>query len=842
MRIIKPQYIKPVLTLCNSNKTPMTHLSSRTGKGAYDITLTETINECAALSFKMIFDNNKLSHDDCERLVKLGFDYYVIKEVNTTDSANNTIQVTCQHESVELKGIICEIINEIGISVDAMFNVIMTSASDTDLGYKFAGTDVPLTKKRSLQCDTEQSVYENLVQMAKVFDGWLEFSTDVTGQKWIYLRTQTIKRGKFVKKGKDLKQLDITYNSDAIFTRLEAFGNTDSDGVELNIMGVNPTKQSYVADYSYYLAQGMTMAEILKTPRCLQRSIFRDSLYVDANDLYQVALDELKKCCVPKLDATLDMTDVSIWEGSAVLAPIIGEEIIVVDKDIKFNISCRITGIERNFSKPSEPKLTISNVVKYDTVFKDLMHSADIIDKLTSTDANTGYPILMAQYVQGKIDAHVASIVGMLDTIEKPEDKYAILFECRIVGHKLFGALALGSSGMLCANQLDAKGAWIWRTAISATGVSATEINTGCLNATIIKAGVLQSLDGGTWINMENGTFNFQNKVKFDGTKFSITLNSGKDLDAKLTEFSVEDGRLNSLISDPTTGLQTQITQTNKDIALKAEDLGKKIAAVKITADGVYTSIESTDGLRKQMATIKATADAVTTTVGDANGGLVQKLSTVKQTADGVYTSIEDASTGLRTQISAMANGLKSRVSNEYNASIISQAYDAVEVNFEDMYNDISEYVHIDSTGLKLGNIANDDYTKISSQGLLHVGNNGTERYHYLSDGGVRYIHCTDSNYTRVYISLPYKFRGLSDSQIKVMCSVRKVYDTDIDDYNNLPFWFGCYASVSGGQIICDVMSKWRRIRYDSNDDSKWVKEIDGAYNGNIDIAYVIIA
>jgi len=800
----------------------MTHLTSHTGKGAYDITLTETINECPALKFKMIYDNNKLYHDDCERLVKLGFDYYVIKDINTTNSANKTMEVTCQHESVELKGIICETINEIGISAEAMFNVIMASASDADLGYKFLGTDIPATKMRSLQCDTEQSVFENLIAMAKVFDGWLEFSTDVTGQKWVYLRTQTIKRGKFVKKGKDLKQLDITYNSDAIFTRLEAFGNTDSDGVELNIMGVNPTKKSYVEDYSYYLAQGMTMAEILKTPRCLQRSIFRDSTYVDANDLYTVALTELSKCCVPKLDATLDMTDVSVWEGSAILAPMIGEEIIVVDKDIKFNISCRITGIERNYSKPTETKITISNVLKYDTIFKDLVHTADIVNQLTSVDADTGKPILMAQYVQGKIDAHVASIVGMLDTIEKPEDKYAILFECRIVGHKLFGALALGSSGMLCANQLDAKGAWIWRTAISATGVSATEINTGTLNATLIKAGVLQSLDGGTWINMENGTFNFKNKVKFDGTTFSISLNDGTDLNGVLTGLSTK-------IDTTASGLSASITDTKNQLQ----------NSINLTASGLNATITNTKNQLQN--NIDVTANGINATI-TANKSELQ--NNINVTANGLSATITNTASGLQTQINATASGLSSKVSSSDVYSIIKQSSNEVRVAF----NGISDYVQIDSTGMTLGNSGSSDYTKVSSQGLLHVGDNGTSRYHYLSEGGTSHIKCWERDYTSFQIDLSSKFDDVKSSEIQIMVSIKKIFDTQIDDTNNLPFWFGVYASMDSAGVgehksaTGQAMSKWRRVRYDENDSSRWVKEIDGTLNGEMLITWLAIA
>ncbi|MGN0026816.1 MAG: phage tail spike protein, partial [Clostridium sp.] len=56
-------------------------------------------------------------------------------------------------------------------------------------------------------------------------------------------------------------------------------------------------------------------------------------------------------------------------------------------------------------------------------------------------------------------------------------------------------------------------------TAITSDGkIVADFITTGILNADLIKAGFIRSVNGKTWINMEDGTFNFGDKVKYDGT------------------------------------------------------------------------------------------------------------------------------------------------------------------------------------------------------------------------------------------------------------------------------------------------------------------------------------
>lgn len=54
-------------------------------------------------------------------------------------------------------------------------------------------------------------------------------------------------------------------------------------------------------------------------------------------------------------------------------------------------------------------------------------------------------------------------------------------------------------------------------------------INTGILKANLIKSGILASHNGVTQINMENGTFNFGNKIVFDGENCKFDF-SGNDV------------------------------------------------------------------------------------------------------------------------------------------------------------------------------------------------------------------------------------------------------------------------------------------------------------------------
>ncbi|MBP3916368.1 prophage endopeptidase tail family protein [Clostridium sp.] len=542
---VKIKYRKPLLELCDPNKKIETVLTDRTQMSAYEITLSEKVNETAELTFKMPFNNKKLTSNDCEKLVKMEGQYYVIKSVTVSDYDSRVINVNCVHESVELKGILCSTIDVIGVTVEEMFNSIMESVTSMEVGYIFKGTDIPDTTRRALQNDSEVSIYENLIAMAEVFQACLEFGFDVYGNKTIYLRKNPLNKGKYVKKKNGLKQLDITYDSNELFTKVIAFGETDSDGVELNIMGVNPTGKSYVENYDYFLAKGMTMEEIKANPRCNQEMVYRNTDIVDENDLYRLALEELKKCSVPVLVGSIDMIDFSVFEGSSLVAPVINEEITVIDQDINFSISARITAIERNYDNPLQTKVTISNVVEYKSVFKELVSAGEKVDQITTVNPSTGKTSVIAGLIQGKINSAVTQIGTMLDAIDAPEADYAILFEDRRVGSPLYGALAIGTSGILIAHELKEDNTWNWATAINSLGVNASQVVTGTLWANLIKAGILSDVNNTTWINMEDGTFSFANEqITFDGDKLQVSID-GKPIEEVINDatFSVISNR-----------------------------------------------------------------------------------------------------------------------------------------------------------------------------------------------------------------------------------------------------------------------------------------------------------
>lgn len=104
--------------------------------------------------------------------------------------------------------------------------------------------------------------------------------------------------------------------------------------------------------------------------------------------------------------------------------------------------------------------------------------------------------------------------------------------------------------------------------------INASCITTGQLNAALIKTGMLMSANGTTWIDMENGTFNFANKINFDGANFDIDL-SGKDLATNTsvdTKFEINNKGINETIKNTKEGLETEIKKNAEAITQKVSN------------------------------------------------------------------------------------------------------------------------------------------------------------------------------------------------------------------------------------------------------------------------------
>ena len=575
MANLKIEFQKPKLTLCNTNYTPLGILTNKTHMSAHNITLTSKVNETPCLSFDIplggLIDNNST-----ELLIKHKNDYFVIKNISMTSGDTSSVTVNAEHIACELKGVVVSYFEDlIGESPENMWETVITNCSMPEViksRYIFE-TNIVDTY-RYLSGEDEKSVYEHLMDIAEQFEACLLFSTDADGIIHIKLLYGDIDRGKFIRKGKDLKQLNLNFSTDSLFTKVTPFGATDDDGVELTIMDVNSGK-SYITNYDYYLAKGMTAEEIQNNPLCNQECIYRNTDVIDAEDLLRLGRQELDRLSKPTVSGTIEAIDLNVFKGSLYLSPILCEKIIVIDKDINYSISCKITEIEFTYDNPLESKIGISNVVRYSTVLKDLVQNSEAVSEILTNGLN-GRPNLNASKVKGLIDGHIAQLkYSMEDNITDVTDA-VILFENRIEGAAMYGALAIGSRGILISREIDpVTNQWVWTTALDSHGLSTQIVNAIEINASQIKGDILSSYDNSTWINLNDGEFNFKDKIKFVNNEFSIMLNNGETIDDFISQYE----------------------QDKENMTNDINDVSKEVANIKdnidiVISDGVITEAE----------------------------------------------------------------------------------------------------------------------------------------------------------------------------------------------------------------------------------------------------------
>ena len=571
---LKAEFRKPKLTLYNTNYVALGVLTNKTHLSAHNITLNEQVNETPSLTFDFPM-GGLLDGDSLELLIKYKNEYFVIKEIAMSDSDVATMSVKAEHIACELKGIMVGFFEDlIGETPETMWNTVVENCSMAEiLGDRYVFETNIVETFRYMGYEDEKSVFEYLLSIAQQFDSCLLFSTDTYGKIHIELLHGDINRSKFIRKGKDLKQLDLTFNTESLFTKMTPFGGTDEDGIEVNIMGVN-NGSSYITNYDYYLAKGMTQAQINANPLCNQECIYRNEEIFDEEELLRLAQEELKRLSEPVVEGSISAIDLNVFEGGSYLSPILCERVIVIDKDVKYSISCKITSISLNFENPLESQIGISNVISYSSTLKDLIRNSEIVDKVI-TGGNNGKPSLNASKVKGIIDGHIAQLkYSMEDAITDVTDA-VILFENRTEGSAMYGALAIGSRGILISTQLDrVTNQWVWTTAIDAKGLSTQMVNAIEINGSQIRGDIISSYDDKTWINLNDGTFNLANKITYNGQKFVIKMGDS-DLDTWMQEYEE-----NKLATD------REINEIKDSLENLDDTLGDAFA------DGIITEVE----------------------------------------------------------------------------------------------------------------------------------------------------------------------------------------------------------------------------------------------------------
>lgn len=186
-----------------------------------------------------------------------------------------------------------------------------------------------------------------------------------------------------------------------------------------------------------------------------------------------------------------------------------GDTVTCYIKHLDIDVKARVIDYEKDLLTGEYISIELGNIVN--NFFNNQVDIQHKVDNVFNSNGN-----VKAETLEGAINALQTKFKALRD-IAQPQSVRAILFEDRIEDSPTFGCMCLGTMGFEIASSFKpGTTEWDFRTFGTGKGFVADHIITGVLNAALIKAGVLKSFNERTWINMEDGTFNFADKFKMN--------------------------------------------------------------------------------------------------------------------------------------------------------------------------------------------------------------------------------------------------------------------------------------------------------------------------------------
>ena len=234
--------------------------------------------------------------------------------------------------------------------------------------------------------------------------------------------------------------------------------------------------------------------------------------------------------------------------------------------------------------------------------------------------------------------------------------------------------LAIGSRGILISRELDPiTNQWAWTTALDAHGLSTQVVNAIEINASQIKGDILSSYDNSTWINLNNGEFNFKDKIKFVDNEFRISLNSGGTLEDFVAQYEKDKQDMANDINDvaqEVTNIKDNIDVVISDgIVTEAEvaSIEKTIMQLqkeKVDIDARYTSMVNNSYLDSELKSELTSSYNNYTRAHNDFVGFIQNIITDRKITERERADLDTYSSSYNTTLATLKTNMDTCLSN----------------------------------------------------------------------------------------------------------------------------------------------------------------------------------
>ena len=477
-----------------------------------------------------IDDENRWKEIIEDRIIIANEQPFRIKHVTKT---MNNITAYCEHIFFDLSNNFIEDTNIVSRNGFAAIDQILTS---TVYGHNFNGTsDIDVLANSRL---VRKNVLNALLGDDENSFGnrWGYFELDIDGFNFKMNKKIGQDRGYKIIYGKNLTGINAKIDMTNVVTRIRPVG---FDGIELSELYVD---SPYINNYAMPIIREYKYEDVKwkKSPnyKADENEIAFDTLEEARAELKRRALLEFSENLIDVPTTTYDINFIELsnteeYKNLQSLSLInIGDSVTINHEKLGINIPARCISYKYNCLTCNFDEITLGHYNKnflreVSSLTSDVK---DIITKLP-TELNNFLQQskeYVTEYINGGWGGYLYYTPNGLYILDNPDINVA-----QSVAVLNVNGLGFSNTGINGT----------FETAITRDGhISASFIDTGTLNAELVKAGVLSSINNKSWINMETGEFNLANKVKYEGNTFQISVSSsdinvnGSTLDEKLTD------------------------------------------------------------------------------------------------------------------------------------------------------------------------------------------------------------------------------------------------------------------------------------------------------------------
>lgn len=412
--------MKNSMYVCNMLYSKLAELNDNSEYRVRNVVLTKKLNEIFELTFDLPIQNPKFHYLINENLILFDGEYYRIKTPVMKHSDDGMIaSYTCKHLAESLQSDIVNLEETTPkTAIDLMkYALCYNDADKPTLGWSVGNVTVK-NAYRGLEA-TETSPFSVLVTIAEKFDGVLIFHSKTKTIDLVPAYTDSQRSVFDLSVNKNLQNVEITYDTSDMVTKLYCFGAEDKRQVELTIMSVNPTGLAYITNFDYFLNLGYSQNDINAHPEMfVKTSIWRDTNYWQAQDLYNDGVDKLKKLAQPTVDVKLKALDLSV-NNKDTYSIQLGDVVRVFDEDMGLDFVCNVTSIKRSYDNEHQIDIEVTNSIVYNTLLESIFNSTSTTNSITTADGK-----IKGSKVEQLSTSQIYDIEAKYASIEHLEAKY----------------------------------------------------------------------------------------------------------------------------------------------------------------------------------------------------------------------------------------------------------------------------------------------------------------------------------------------------------------------------------------------------------------------------------